>query len=184
MSNPNNDPDENESNIDKTEETTHTRDEFQSDPIQHAQVNAGMTVGELASEYEHAGIGAASMDTAVDIYAKMLARDDIDIFFGLAGAMVPAGMRQIIVDLIRDGHIDALVTTGANLTHDAIEAIGGKHHHGKPTHQMLARMMGLMMLLSRHTLKPMEHVHMMSDCVRRVLTEFIMYISHKNILRS
>lgn len=131
MSNPNNDPDENESNIDKTEETTHTRDEFQSNPIQHARVNAGMTVGELASEYEHAGIGAASMDTAVDIYAKMLARDDIDIFFGLAGAMVPAGMRQIIVDLIRDGHIDALVTTGANLTHDAIEAIGGKHHHGQ-----------------------------------------------------
>ena len=32
--------------------------------------------------------------------------------------------------LIREGHVDALITTGANLTHDAIEAIGGKHHHG------------------------------------------------------
>jgi len=32
---------------------------------------------------------------------------------------------------VRDGHIDALVTTGANLTHDTIEAIGGKHHHGR-----------------------------------------------------
>ena len=119
-----------ESNTDETEETTQTRDEFQSDPIQHAQVTGEMTVDELAREYAHAGIGAASMDNAVDIYAEMLARNDVDIFFGLAGAMVPAGMRQIIVDLIRDGHIDALVTTGANLTHDAIEAIGGKHHHG------------------------------------------------------
>jgi deoxyhypusine synthase len=40
-------------------------------------------------------------------------------------------MRAVVEDLIRDGHIDALVTTGANLTHDAIEAIGGKHHHGE-----------------------------------------------------
>jgi deoxyhypusine synthase len=63
----------------------------------------------------------------------MLGDDDVTNFFGLAGAMVPAGMRQIVADLIRDGHIDALVTTGANLTHDAIEAIGGKHHHGRET---------------------------------------------------
>jgi deoxyhypusine synthase len=36
-----------------------------------------------------------------------------------------------VADLIRDGHVDVLVTTGANLTHDSIEAIGGKHHHGR-----------------------------------------------------
>jgi len=35
-------------------------------------------------------------------------------------------MRQIVTDLIADGHVDDFVTTGANLTHDAIEAIGGK----------------------------------------------------------
>jgi Deoxyhypusine synthase len=122
---------QNKSDTDNTEEPTHTRDEFEPDPIRHAQVKSGMSAEELASEYGHAGIGAASMDNAVDIYAQMLARDDIDIFFGLAGAMVPAGMRQIVTDLIRDGHIDALVTTGANLTHDAIEAVGGKHHHGQ-----------------------------------------------------
>ncbi|MFD1685691.1 deoxyhypusine synthase [Halobellus litoreus] len=107
------------------------REEFHDAPIGHAQVRGGMTVGELAAEYGKAGIGAASVDRAVDVYAEMLARDDVTNFFGLAGAMVPTGMRQIVVDLIRDGHIDALVTTGANLTHDAIEAIGGKHHHGR-----------------------------------------------------
>lgn len=40
-------------------------------------------------------------------------------------------LRAIVAALIRVGHIDVLVTTGANLTHDAIEAIGGKHHHGR-----------------------------------------------------
>ncbi|WP_435069086.1 deoxyhypusine synthase [Haloplanus sp. C73] len=109
----------------------HSREEFHEDPLGHADVWAGMSVGDLATEYGKAGIGAAEMGRAVDVYAEMLGRDDVTNFFGLAGAMVPGGMRQVVTDLIRDGHIDALVTTGANLTHDSIEAIGGKHHHGR-----------------------------------------------------
>ncbi|WP_123537593.1 deoxyhypusine synthase [Halosimplex salinum] len=107
------------------------RETFEHDPIGHAEARAGMTVGELADEYGNAGIGASALHEAVDVYAEMLGDDDVTNFFGLAGAMVPTGMRRIVADLIRDGHIDALVTTGANLTHDSIEAIGGKHHHGQ-----------------------------------------------------
>ncbi|RJT03045.1 deoxyhypusine synthase [Halococcus sp. IIIV-5B] len=106
------------------------REEFHHDPIEHAAVSGGMTVGELATEYGKAGIGANALAEAVDIYAEML-DPEVTTFVGLAGAMVPAGMRQVVVDLIRDGHVDVLVTTGANLTHDTIEAIGGKHHHGR-----------------------------------------------------
>jgi deoxyhypusine synthase len=107
------------------------RETFEHDPIAHAEARAGMTVGELATAYGDAGLGAGAMAEAVDIYAEMLSRADTDVFLGLAGAMVPAGMRTIVADLVRDGHVDALVTTGANLTHDAIEAIGGHHHHGE-----------------------------------------------------
>ena len=110
------------------------REEFAHDPIEHATVGDGMTVAELVKQYGAAGIGAADVHEAVDVYGEMLARDDVTNFFGLAGAMVPTGMRRIVADLIRDGHIDALVTTGANLTHDTIEAIGGKHHHGAHEH--------------------------------------------------
>jgi deoxyhypusine synthase len=105
------------------------REEFARDPIGHTAIDEEMTVGELIEQYGHAGIGAAQVNEAVDIYAEMLSGDVTNVF-GLAGAMVPSGMRQIVADLIRDGHVDALVTTGANLTHDTIEAIGGKHHHG------------------------------------------------------
>ncbi|WP_338737777.1 deoxyhypusine synthase [Haloplanus salilacus] len=108
-----------------------TREEFHEDPLEHTEVWAGMSVGDLATEYGKAGIGAKDMGHAVDVYAEMLNRDDVTNFFGLAGAMVPGGMRSVVADLIRDGHIDVLVTTGANLTHDAIEAIGGHHHHGR-----------------------------------------------------
>ncbi|WP_225334961.1 deoxyhypusine synthase [Halomicrobium urmianum] len=106
------------------------REAFDHDPVGHSEARAGMTVGELADEYGDAGVGAATVHEAVDVTAEML-RDDVTTFLGLAGAMVPTGMRRIVSDLIRDGHVDALVTTGANLTHDSIEAIGGKHHHGE-----------------------------------------------------
>ncbi|WP_181686938.1 deoxyhypusine synthase [Halorhabdus salina] len=111
------------------EHTDSDRETFAHDPIGHAEVRAGMTVEELTAEYGDGGIGASALHEAVDIYSEML-DDDVTNFLGLAGAMVPAGMRRIVADLIRDGHVDALVTTGANLTHDTIEAIGGKHHHG------------------------------------------------------
>ncbi|TYL38613.1 deoxyhypusine synthase [Natronococcus pandeyae] len=105
------------------------RETFEHDPVGHAEARAGMTVGELADEYGNAGVGAANLHEAVNVTEAMF-DDDVTVFFGLAGAMVPTGMRRIVADLIRDGYIDALITTGANLTHDSIEAIGGKHHHG------------------------------------------------------
>ena len=107
------------------------REEFGEDPVGHTRASAGMTVSELVDGYGDAGIGAASVNEAGDVLAEMFANDDCTVFLSLAGAMVPAGMRRIVADLIRDGYVDALVTTGANLTHDAIEAIGGKHHHGR-----------------------------------------------------
>jgi deoxyhypusine synthase len=106
------------------------REAFSHDPVGHAEVWGGMSVGDLVEQYGKAGIGAATVAEAVDVYAEMLGRDDVTNFLGLAGAMVPTGMRAVVSDLVRDGHVDALVTTGANLTHDAIEAVGGKHHHG------------------------------------------------------
>lgn len=112
-----------------TEETDHDRELFRHDPIGHARIHPGMTVGELVGEYGKAGIGATAVHEAARLTTAMF-RDDVTVLFGLAGPMVPGGMRRIVSDLIRDGYIDALVTTGATLTHDTIEAIGGKHHHG------------------------------------------------------
>ena len=60
----------------------------------------------------------------------MLKKRQIVIWMGIAGAMVPAGMRKIITQLIRRRMIDVLVTTGATIYHDAYEAIGGKHFKG------------------------------------------------------
>jgi deoxyhypusine synthase len=39
-------------------------------------------------------------------------------------------MRSLIADLIRERLIDVVVSTGANMVHDAIEALGGNHYKG------------------------------------------------------
>jgi len=99
-------------------------------PIRGAKIVADMTVDELVREYSGCAFGAGRLAEAVDIYYKMLASEKTTKFFGLAGAMIPAGMRNIIADLIRDGYIDVLVTTGANMVHDTVEALGLHHYKG------------------------------------------------------
>ena len=52
------------------------------------------------------------------------------IFLGLAGAMVPAGMKGVISTLIRKHMVDVIVSTGANMYHDFVEAMGEHHYLG------------------------------------------------------
>jgi len=101
------------------------------EPVTQLHVKPAMTVGELIDAMGKAGAyNGGALYRAVNIYESMLKDKETTKFFGLAGAMVPAGMGGIVSDLVRGGHIDILVSTGANLTHDIIEAIGGKHFHG------------------------------------------------------
>jgi len=101
-------------------------------PVKHAKVRKGITVADLMRQYETCAFGAGRLAQAVKIYKEMQA-EDVTSFFGLAGAMIPAGMRQVVVDMIRRRDIDVLVTTGANLVHDMIEAFGGEHCQGQCT---------------------------------------------------
>jgi deoxyhypusine synthase len=101
------------------------------EPVIQARMRPGMTVGELIEEFgKTRAYNAGALWHAVNTYEAMLRDPDATRFFGFAGAMVPGGMGGIVTDLINAGHIDVLVTTGANMTHDVIEAIGCHHYHG------------------------------------------------------
>ncbi|MHA1378736.1 MAG: deoxyhypusine synthase [Candidatus Helarchaeota archaeon] len=99
--------------------------------ISHVKIKPDITVDELIKEFRYgAGFGARNLAKSVDILSEMIKDDDCTIFLGLAGAMVPGGMRQVIIDLIENNYIDVLICTGATLTHDIIEAYGFQHFHG------------------------------------------------------
>ena len=99
--------------------------------IEQMRLRAGMTVGELAEEMLRAGvIGAGRVGKAVEIVAEMFSAPDYTTFITLSGPLVPSGMRLIFRDLIRDGYVDAVVSNGANLVHDIVEAMGRTHMVG------------------------------------------------------
>jgi deoxyhypusine synthase len=52
------------------------------------------------------------------------------IFLGLAGSLIAAGMRQVIVDLIEKNMVDVVVSTGAIISQDLYQVRGGRHYHG------------------------------------------------------
>jgi len=91
--------------------------------VRQMEIEAGMSVEALVDSMEHCGFGARRLAESVKIYEEMLS-GEYTKFFALSGAMVPAGLRNVVSDLIRNGHIDVLVTTGANLVHDIIESFG------------------------------------------------------------
>ncbi len=87
-----------------------------------------MKVSELVDSMQGAGFGAGKIAKARDVMKNMFDDKECKVLLGIAGAMVPAGMKQIILDLL--GEVDVFVTTGANLTHDLIEALGEEHYQG------------------------------------------------------
>jgi len=93
------------------------------DVVHQLQIESVMSVDTLVKGMSHCGFGARRLSEAVAIYEKMLS-GDFTKFLTISGAMVPAGMRNIVSDLIRKGHVDVLVITGANLVHDIIESFG------------------------------------------------------------
>ncbi len=98
--------------------------------VKQLEIEPGMSVNALVERMGRCGFGARRLAEAAAIYQKMLS-GDFTKFLTISGAMVPAGMRAIISDLIQRRYVDVLVITGANLVHDIIESFGG-HCLGSP----------------------------------------------------
>jgi deoxyhypusine synthase len=107
------------------------RKDFLREPVKHIKINGKLTVDQLIQQFRNSGsFGAGRLSEACDIYERMVRDDECTVFLALAGAVVPAGMRSLVADLIRKELIDVVVSTGANMVHDTIEALGGHHYKG------------------------------------------------------
>ncbi|WP_406660789.1 deoxyhypusine synthase [Methanolobus sp. ZRKC3] len=88
------------------------------------------SVSELMDAMRSTGFQGRKLAESVAVWDSMLKEDNVTIFMGLSGAMVPAGMRKVVKYLIENRLIDCLVSTGANIFHDCHEALGLKHYVG------------------------------------------------------
>jgi len=107
------------------------REGYLQNPVKHIKVNGKLTVNQLMRQFQGSGsFGAGRLARACNIYEKMVRDEKCTVFLSLSGAVVPAGMRALVTDLIRAKLIDVVVSTGASMVHDSIEALSGHHYKG------------------------------------------------------
>ena len=109
----------------KREEILHTK-------IEPIDVEKSRTLGDLLEGFRHTSFQSRNLGECADVYKAMLADPKVLIFFGLSGAMVPAGMKKVVCTMVRKRLVDVVVSTGANLYHDYYEALGYHHYKGHP----------------------------------------------------
>lgn len=110
------------------------REDYLQNPVKHIKVDGTLTVDQLVRQFQGSGsFGAGRLARACNIYEKMLRDKECTVFLSLSGAVVPAGMRAVVADLIRARLVDVVVCTGASMVHDAIEALNGHHYKGSWT---------------------------------------------------
>jgi deoxyhypusine synthase len=89
------------------------------------------TVDDVLLNLKKCGFQGRNLGLAADILHKMFIDDECLTILTLSGAMVPAGMGKLISSLIQYKLIDVIISTGANITHDFIDAVlNGGHYIG------------------------------------------------------
>jgi deoxyhypusine synthase len=95
------------------------------------EVRPGETASQLMNGLHGTSFQARNLGTATRIWKRML-QDEVTVFLGIAGAMVPAGMRNLVRFLIENRMVDVIVSTGANMFHDVYETLGNPHWQTHP----------------------------------------------------
>jgi deoxyhypusine synthase len=97
--------------------------------IQHIDITKHAGILPLVQSMKHLAFSSRDLYRAASIYDMMLRDKGCAVILTLAGSMISAGMKKVIVDMIRNNMVDAIVSTGANMIdQDFFEALGFKHY--------------------------------------------------------
>ena len=101
-------------------------------PIEHLDLKA-FDPRPLVDAMEHMAFQARNLHRAARIYDTMLGEADCGVILTLAGSLVSAGLKHVVLDLVRHNMVDAIVSTGANIVdQDFFEGLGFRHYQGSP----------------------------------------------------
>lgn len=109
-----------------------SKNEYLRKPIEHIDVKVH-DVRSLVAAMQSMAFQARNLHRAADIYDRMLSDKDCSVILCLAGSLFSAGLKQVVVDMVRNRMVDAIVSTGAIIVdQDFFEALGFKHYIGSP----------------------------------------------------
>ncbi len=112
---------------------TKEKQEILSTPIESIDLEKIDTIDQLVTAYGNASIQARNVGACANVLEQMLTDPDRPtILMGVAGPLVAAGLRKVIRDMINNGMVDCLVSTGAILYQDLYQSQGFKHFRGSP----------------------------------------------------
>src|ERR687894_1134904 len=76
---------------------------------------------------------AGRLREGCQLYTQLMLEPDVTVGLTLTGAMTPAGLgMSCLIPLMESGFVDWIISTGANLYHDAHFALGLAMHRGTP----------------------------------------------------
>lgn len=102
---------------------------FLSQTIQHIDITTMHGIVPVVEAMGRMAYSSRDLARAADIYDRMLRDKECGVILCLAGSLISAGLKKVIVDMIRNNMVDAIVSTGANMIdQDFFEALGFKHY--------------------------------------------------------
>lgn len=96
-------------------------------PTKPLDLSKVSSVGDLVEQMSHTAFGGRSVGEAAEVLYKMARDRNCYVVLTLSGAMTVAKMGLVICDLIDNGIVQAVVSTGAILAHGLVETRGMKH---------------------------------------------------------
>lgn len=109
------------------------RKKILSKPIKSIDLEEVETILDLLEAFKNTSIQARNLGRCFEVYENMLLdKDRPTIILGLSGALIAAGLRKVIRDMVHYNLVDVIVSTGAVMYQDLYQARGFKHYVGSP----------------------------------------------------
>ncbi len=106
-----------------------SKKEVLSKPVETIQVGR-KSISDLLGEMAQTGFQGKKLGEVASIWAEMARQKGLTIFLGLTGSLSTTGQWKIIKWLIEKKYVDVLVSTGANISEDILEALGYHYYQG------------------------------------------------------
>ncbi|MFX0040748.1 MAG: deoxyhypusine synthase family protein [Promethearchaeota archaeon] len=112
---------------------THQKEDYLIKKVKPFDVKKIKKINDLLISLKDCGFQGRNLGLALDILEKMVVNKECLTVLTLSGALVPAGMGELISALMEYELVDVLISTGANITHDLVDAASNIGHYlGSP----------------------------------------------------
>lgn len=107
-----------------------TKKDYLKDTIQHIDIKKHNVV-DLVESFKDMAFQARNLYQATEYYERMIKDKGCSIILCLAGSLFSAGLKNVVVDMIRSNMVDVIVSTGAIIVdQDFFEGLGFRHYKG------------------------------------------------------